>query len=238
MDLYSCYSLSPHFYCSPPVLMGLLFLLLPIPSWDCIPALPRIPPPCSCTCCTVHIFLLLYTLYCSWSCKYFIIRMLFTDTVCIYSYMSPPSLCCPLTSFSGERSTDGSWSAREKKSKSTLDSICFMRGLQEGILLLFYDKAHRGGETGTEGEEKRRVGWVKWKGRWGGGPLDENNLKEGRGGGWGGRGGVRLMLTLIQMAGGICDSWNFEQILLKMIWSKITFYPRSILTKCIRIISC
>ncbi len=33
------------------------------------------------------------------------------------------------------------------------------------------------------------------------------------------------------MAGGVFDSWNFEQKQLKMAWSKNTFYPRTILCK-------
>ncbi len=33
------------------------------------------------------------------------------------------------------------------------------------------------------------------------------------------------------MAGGVYDSQNFEQKLLKMAWSKNIFYPRSILQK-------
>jgi hypothetical protein len=44
-------------------------------------------------------------------------------------------------------------------------------------------------------------------------------------------------LTLIWMAGGIFDAWNFEQKQLTMAWSRNTFYPRSITQKCVRSIS-
>jgi hypothetical protein len=40
-----------------------------------------------------------------------------------------------------------------------------------------------------------------------------------------------VSLTLIWMAGGIFDAWNFEQKQIKMAWSKNTFYPRSITQK-------
>jgi hypothetical protein len=43
-------------------------------------------------------------------------------------------------------------------------------------------------------------------------------------------------LILIRMARGIYDSWNIEQIQLKKAQSKNTFYRRSFLTKCFRII--
>ncbi len=39
---------------------------------------------------------------------------------------------------------------------------------------------------------------------------------------------LSIVLTLIQMAGGIYDSWNFEQKQVKVALSKNTFYPRSI----------
>ncbi len=37
-----------------------------------------------------------------------------------------------------------------------------------------------------------------------------------------------MYLTLIRMAGGVNDSWNFERIQHKVAWSKNIFYPRCI----------